>query len=585
MTSWTQLVAPAGGRTHFETSIASHSTWTARYGVWHEEVPHTGGPYRRSKIYRVARDGGAVHIHDVPGALYAVAARDDGTLAWSDGQRVHLEGGVVCDFAGVDALCFGAAGDLWARNNLSLARIDPRTGAVRWSVKAWGSHLALDGDRAVLASWGSLTVVTGAGDATKLATALAHEVTALTVTKGVAWVASASDRTRTLARWNLDAHTEETFALPDGVPIRELAAAPDGTLAWRDVPAGLLVWKPGDGDPRPVNFPSEATVGLCAGDDGTTWRAVLEWMSASVVIDRATGLERGVIADLPTTLWGLSITNDGRVATAHDGAWRVFHSAGALAHHHPHDGQVTDVCFSPDGATLAVLRNVDDTVALDLVDTATFTVRATHTVSAGKVLWPDGDRLALVDGATITLHDAATMGVQCVLQHTKRDDHLRAVVHHDGRFAATDSSHRVVVFDDPGPCAVTKKPAKHKPAFMTTTSAVFPTTEAAENHTVSAVCPHGGQVWAFDGNLPGLVALDPATKKPASREKGPRGYFALDATVHLRVGDTGSTLWRLGDRAPRATWSLVPERVAASPDGRTVAVALHGGVWRARLDD
>lgn len=576
--TWTQLLAPAGGRRYLHADLGGLFAWNDTKGL----------SFCEGKLVRIDRALGTCARVDrtFTEVVYAIAVSPEGRYAFSDGRSVVLEGLAPVSIEGVAKLAFGAQGDLWAMDNARLYRIDGRTGALVWKRDTWGTFLALDGDTAALVSWGSLIVVTGDGEVHKLTSALALEVHAVKARDGRVYVMAGDGTARRLAALDLSSRSETVFELPPGMCPREIAATRDGAVAWRSAPLGLTEFDTRSVLSRDMRFPAHPSVGLDATRDDRAWVALLEWESALVRIDRETGRELDREADLPLTLWSLSVASDGRVASAHDREWRVTDADGTLLHREVIDSQVCDLSFSVDGRTLAVMRTCPEGCHLDLVECERFTTTSTRVVSAGRVRFlPDGVRIALIDTGKVSLCDAATLAVECVLAHGDKEASIMGLAFADGRIAAYDYTGRVVCFDDPGVTAPSKKPPKHKPAVTLLSSRVSATTHRASNAHIGAVFPFEGQLAVFDAKVDGISRVDLATKKPVSRTANTRGYFMLDAPLYLRAEAEGCSVWRLGETAPRAHFAQMPTMAACSRDGRFVAVALHGGVYLTRISE
>lgn len=575
--TWTTLVAPVGGRRYMGGDIEGVNAWSGPHGVAISEGVITRFDRARGSASRLAVKA--------PENVCAAAVSAEGRVAWSDGLSVTFEGGASAALSGVSKLRFGAAGDLWALGDRGLSRIDGRSGAVIWTVDVGAELLDVEGDVAIAARWGRVARVSGDGDVRAEASRFEGAPSALRARGSKAWVVAEHQGERHLSVWDLGAMTETRYRLPATVPIREVDVTRDGVVAWRDAPLGLREFNTRTGETRDLHFPGGPSVGLEIADDDRAWLAVLEWESGVVRVEREAGRERDVEPDATFTLWGLSVADDGRVASAHDGHWRVTAPDGTPLRYERVARQVTDVAFSMDGRRLAVLRTTDEgAVALDLFDTTDWSRRASKAVSASKVAFtPDGARVALVEGSAVTLCDAEDLGVQAILTHTKRDDSLEGVSFSDGRVCSHDSAGRVVAFDDPGALPTSKKPPKFKPALVVATSAVNAGTARASNHAIGAVRAHQGALLAFDRNTTSLVTIDVATKKPVTRRDGVAGYFCLDAPVYVRIERDGCAIHRVGDDAPLARSSLRPTMAACSPDGRAVAIALHGGVYLTRV--
>ncbi len=570
-----RLVPPARGRPHVGLPLTDPSAWNGPHGLC------VDGPV----LWRIDLDAArATPVPDrtMPDTVYALAVSATGRYAFSDGARVMLEGAPPVVLQGVTRLAFGAGGDLWAQTANTLVRVDGHTGSVRWTAEASGDHLVVDGDTAACVSWGTLRVVTGDGVVHALETGLKGDVSAVTTRGGTLYTVAGEGLQHTLAVRPLDTRAEALHPLPPGYAPRALAASDDGWVAWCALPTGLAVYHPATGQHRGLDFPTGENAGLHA--HGDTWRAYHADLCAIARCDRTTGHQLGVDTALPEGLWGLSVANDGRVASAHQGGWRLMGPDGALLHEGAVDGQVSDIALAADGSSVVLLCPEDAGVRVTRVDTEGFVVRASRVVPEASAVQfhPDGQRVALVGDGTITLLDAVTLDAQCVLAHSDKHAALRGVVLADGRVTAHDSRGRAVCFDDPGPLPPSKKPPRTKPALVVPSAKLYASPHRTDNAHTAAVYPWAGRLAAMDAHAHAVLWFDPVAKKIVARDHNVHGYFLLEAPVQLRETPTGAALWCQGETGPFATLDNYPTLAACSRDGRYVALGRDDGITLVR---
>ncbi len=128
--TWTRLLAPAGGRRYLHADLGGLFAWNAAKGPCLCEG-------RLSRIDRALGTSARVE-RAFDEVVYAIAVSAEGRYAFSTQGAVGLEGLAAVAIENVAKLAFGAQGDLWAMSNVSLYRIDGRTGAIVWKRNAWG---------------------------------------------------------------------------------------------------------------------------------------------------------------------------------------------------------------------------------------------------------------------------------------------------------------------------------------------------------------------------------------------------------------------------------------------------------------
>ncbi len=572
--SWNWLLPPGGGRAHLDLDIAGDSD-VVTAGDLALLRTHDGAVHRVDLAAVTATQVGTTPVEAV---AWHLAIHPRGAWAVSDRAQVYHDGRTI-ERADVYALAFGDDGDLWALavSPDEIIRFDGATGAVKWTAaNPPGRMLAVTGDSAVVARWGAIAYYDGNGTVDERKLALEDNVTHLVARDGKAYLLGASGTQRSLAICDVATREERVLTLPDGYPRTPLPTA-DGKVIWSDN-GGFFELDAATGETR--TFPAPAL-------SYTTWAVSADdrslagfWPDGSAVarVDRATGAEVRPAKSAPDTLWDVSVAPDGRVATAHTGEWRVTSKSGETVHREEVQGggQATCVAFSPDGSKLAVY--VSATSLLRVFDSATWKCLAARELDVSALSFdPSGARLLVVaDSATIV--GAEDLASQCVLA---QKDSLEGA-HFDGaRIVATDSAHRTIVYDDPGPLPAAKKPKKIAAAITIPSTRAHPSTDRFVNPSrLGAARLFGGHLAVLSG-AKGLVSFDAtAPAKPLSTRSGVTGYFALASPVLVRVEARGASLWRGGESAPFATLSTFPAMVCTTADGREVVAVAHGGVMR-----
>lgn len=557
----TWLRAPGGGRDWLGIDL---DDLTRVVGTWAVSWRADGA------VVRVDLSGGASTVlARVPrpeqGSYRDVALSADGAhWAVTDGQNTTVDGSVLT--GELSDIVFGADGEsLWGFRGQRVVKLDLR-GAVLWEGAERGSKLAIAGDAPVVGLYAGVRLPDRTGTFVSARASHAAEPRLLLVDDTHAvllfWLQHEGTWCWRASVFSLGDPAERTFTLPGC----------DGTATlWK----GVLVWLGGELDlgsgalttfevpALGSTYAEKRLGGIAVSPDGqAVWQLLLDAMT----VRRLRRADRGE-APRPThhkaeVAWSLAVSSRGMVAVGTDDGWVLYGEDGQTLHER-HDGQAVQLSFSPDGARLAVATSEPSLAILDVMTLETL-VRAERSVSALAFL-PDGARLLLIDDIELVVVGADDLQSRAVLKG--KGPMLRAAVC-EGSIVSADESGRAYLFDDPGPLPPSKKAPKHAPRVL------FPSPELGSWEGAVLELSAGHLVVSSEHEL---RALDARTRKVVASVEGE--YMGGDGIVAVRAGD-GVNLFRLGERAPFATLEGMPERIAATPDGRYVAVALHRGLLR-----
>lgn len=555
------IIAPVGGRDWLQTDL--YGALAADQGA--ALLLRANGSLERFDLATLERKSlrsfgaldGRYHCVALHGEHWAVALGDSSNSkaapagCWVDGVQLPER---------LDTLCFAPDGTLFGFRKQKIVRVD-RAGAVLWEGGERGSLLAVAGDRAVAASYGTVWLPDASGELRKHSSKIAQDPRVLRANERYAvvshWMQSPTSGQWcwTLCVWDLATHEERVIEVPFATGAHVIIG---DRLWWPEGELDLVTLEARKFDVAPYGQIQESAPMCVVGEQ--VWALV-----RSGAVRRIAAKDHVEVGSRPLfearSVWSVSVCNDGRAVVGRDKGWDLFAADGARIAG-GEGSQFSQVSISSSGELLAIGGDhgtqVFDTTA---VSEPLATVDLVGALSFSQ----DGARLLLADENRLIAYSARTLETQALFavkgfaSGAFSEPHIVAV--------ADDKPY---LFDDPGPVAPSKKPAKHKERKKFSV--------AAESGSGGAMVALGDRVAVRKSD--GVVLLDANTAK-AIASSSVEMLFSWHGNIVAISDSSGASLIRWGESVPFARLPAMPSLIEANPDGsRVIAVVAEGVlVW------
>jgi hypothetical protein len=554
------LIAPVGGRDWLQTDL--YGALAADRGA--ALLLRPNGALECLDLATLARVplrsfgalDGRYHCVALHGEHWAVSLGDGSGKAspagcWVDGAQLPER---------LDTLCFAPDGTLFGFRGMKIVRVD-RAGAVLWEGGERGSLLAVAGDRAVAAGYGTVWLPDARGELRKHGSKVAQDPRALHASERHAVVAHWMQSPTTgrwcwtLSVWDLATHEERVVEVPHASGAWLILG---DTLWWPEGELDLVTLEARTFDVAPYGQVQESAPMCGMGEQ--VWALV-----RAGAVRRITSRDHVEVCDRPLfearPVWSAAVSNDGRAVVGRDKGWDLFGADGARVHH-GEGHQFSQVAISASGELVAVGGDHGTQV----FDTASLAAPLATVETVGSLSFSlDGVRLLLGDENRLLSCEARTLATQCL---------FAVKGYASGAFAGPHivaaAEGRPYLFDDPGPLAPSKKPPKHKERKRFSAR--------ADGGVGGSVVSLGDRV-AVRGR--GDVSLLDVNSGKAIATRAVESCFSWHGNVVAVADPSGASLLRWGESEPFARLPVMPSFIEATPDAsRVVAVVAEGVlVW------
>ncbi len=572
---WHTLRPPAGGRAYL---TLPHIRWWAGTGPYRLACTLDGAVYRVDLASAqhtllaklpIEKRSCALAIDDT-GTHWAVAAYPqtfgEQGQTWLDGELLDEP---------VASITFGENGLLLGTVGQEVVKVDPETREVRWRGGRRSGQIVESAGWILQAHAFGADLLSPGGELT------AHEireedqrVLGVVARDGLAVVFHQDE----VVVWNLAEKTHQSFP----VRVPSFVAYAEGRWVW---PGGAFDPRTGEVerfDVAPLGSPNVISLGGArvaptVSPDGTELWELFTGANCIRRLSLSTHEERGDVQRMEHA-WDFAVDNAGRIALACDGGWMLWSASGEELARTDME-QSTAIAFSPDGDHIAVAEIGDRGAVLRIVRASDQQELARRKGDAMSLAFsPNGDRLVCC-GEKSLIVDAATLEPQHAL-----DRGLRNARWSGGRIVAHDYEGRVYVYDDPGPSPAVKRPKKLKAAVKLSRA------NAMTNTPSPRAAVFGDRVRVFSHE--GMSDWDLASRKriatDASIQNGHGAGSGLFVAKQFVAEQEGQVVFRRHEESepfahlPPEIAPVLPDLIAASPDGRQVAIMSHAGVflWR-----